>query len=237
MFTTMLGKGFNKFMNFLKKGSLNGIKIIRKDEVDISKIQNENSNLKGTQKGKRNNSAGSKDDSFDKNNLRFTPYITDSPKERRIHPRKIMLHNLKNRYTYFNELCKSYLNPLKDVKEKIHPSRNEFSDSQQNTTEEALIPNKIKNRIFQFQKPANNPIEDRINSLQLNNIDAYFVSVLDGHGGDFVAEYANNLLHLKLEERLQNIGDINILDANLKDALTYAFDEVVNIYKYIYNIL
>jgi len=225
----MLGKGLNKFMNFLKKGSLDGIKIIRKDDVDLPKIQNENSNLRETQKGKRDRSTGSNEDSFDKNDLRFTPYITDSPKENRIHLRKMMLHDLKNRYNHFNELCKFYLNPLKDAKEKMYSSRNEFTYSQQNAAEEALIPNKIKNRIFQFQKPANNPIEDRINSLQLNNIDAFFVSVLDGHGGDFVAEYANNLLPLKLEERLKNIGDFNITDEILKDALTYAFDEVVSI--------
>lgn len=44
-------------------------------------------------------------------------------------------------------------------------------------------PNHIKNRIVNLQYPANNPIEDRFDFVQLKSIQGYFISVFDGHGG------------------------------------------------------
>ena len=44
------------------------------------------------------------------------------------------------------------------------------------------------------QFPANDPIEDRVNVMKFVNPSAYYLAVFDGHGGDFVSDYANKNL-------------------------------------------
>lgn len=63
-------------------------------------------------------------------------------------------------------------------------------------------PNKLKNRVSRLQYPANNPIEDRYDYTQLSSIDAFVVSVFDGHGGWQTAEYAKNHLSHEIESKL-----------------------------------
>jgi len=43
--------------------------------------------------------------------------------------------------------------------------------------------NKIKNRVFSIQTPANNPIEDRFAYNDLESVQGFVASVFDGHGG------------------------------------------------------
>ena len=61
-----------------------------------------------------------------------------------------------------------------------------------------------------LQFSANNPIEDRISFAKLNSINAFALSVFDGHGGDLVviyllkkADFASYNLNTFLEKRLQ----------------------------------
>lgn len=43
--------------------------------------------------------------------------------------------------------------------------------------------NKVKNRVFSIQTPANNPIEDRFAYDDLASVEGFVASVFDGHGG------------------------------------------------------
>jgi len=224
MFSTLLGKGFTKFFNFFKRENLTSEKISRESEFEINVMNEENSSLKEEKFKSKNDSSGSSENSY-KNYLNFTPYHTDSPKENRISAKRISSYYKS--YPYLKKLCKIYLNPLNKIKEKINLKN---SDIVANQFEHKLLPNQIKNRIFHFQKSANNPIEDRINAIQLENIDGYWVSVLDGHGGDIVAEYANNNLHIRFEERInqQKIQFEKFIEnIQITDALIYAYDQVV----------
>jgi hypothetical protein len=225
MFSTLLGKGFTKFFNLFKRGNLNGEKISRENEFEINVRNEENSSLNEKNFKSKNESSDSSQNSY-KNNLNFTPFHTDSPKENRVLT-KMIFSDYKS-YPYLKKLCKFYLNPLNKIKEKIHLRNSDpYADI---PSEHGLLPNQIKNRIFHFQKSANNPIEDRINSIQLENIEGYWVSVLDGHGGDTVAEYANNNLHIRFEERIHQhkIQSENFIDnVQITDALIYAYDQVV----------
>jgi len=51
----------------------------------------------------------------------------------------------------------------------------------------------IKDSIFGFQLGGNSPIEDKLTISEINlSSKSYFLSVLDGHGGYELSEYANN---------------------------------------------
>lgn len=61
-----------------------------------------------------------------------------------------------------------------------------------------------------FQYNANNPIEDRITYAKLKNINAYTFSVFDGHGGDFVAEFAATNLNNYLDKRFEKNNTLKL---------------------------
>jgi pyruvate dehydrogenase phosphatase len=63
------------------------------------------------------------------------------------------------------------------------------------SAEEKLEMNNLTSRANIIQHNANSPIEDRYNAVELKNLPGYFLAVLDGHGGDQVAEYASRNLH------------------------------------------
>lgn len=231
MLATLLGKGFTKFINFLRRGNLNGIKINRENEYDLGNNNLDKSNILEKECTTNNDSPGSNKNSIHLNNLNFTPYYTDSPKENRLHAKKI-ISNFKHKYTYMNELRKFYLNPSNKIREASGLNNKSEIFIENINNQISLVPNQIENRIFNFQKSANNPIEDRINSIQLQNLEGYFVSVLDGHGGEFVAEYANLNLHLKFEERInqrKQESENFIEEEDIRNALNYAFDQIVKI--------
>ncbi len=48
----------------------------------------------------------------------------------------------------------------------------------------------MSKRIKTLQYEANNPCEDSMIVAQLNTIEAYTVSIFDGHGGPQLAEYS-----------------------------------------------
>ena len=56
---------------------------------------------------------------------------------------------------------------------------------------------KINETIFALQIGANKPIEDTysIKKLTLHNLNGYFLSIFDGHGGLFLSNYSNNVFY------------------------------------------
>jgi len=55
--------------------------------------------------------------------------------------------------------------------------------------------NNLQKRAVALQHNANEPIEDRYSAVELKNFEGYFLSVLDGHGGPQLAEFANTKLY------------------------------------------
>lgn len=96
-------------------------------------------------------------------------------------------------------------------------------------TTEDLTSNKIINRVSIVQCSANNPVEDRFNAVQLKNIDGYFVTVLDGHGGNQLADYANKRLHLYFDNRLKFLENSEFkFKQMIEDSFTYTFENIVS---------
>jgi hypothetical protein len=106
--------------------------------------------------------------------------------------------------------------------------------SENSANENELKSNKLKNRVCEVHISANNPREDRSNAIQLKNFDGYFLSVLDGHGGEDVADFAHRELHKKFDEKYKEIAhDENMREQQkVKVAMYYAFQEIVKIIFY-----
>ena len=65
--------------------------------------------------------------------------------------------------------------------------------------------NDLENRASIIFYPANNPIEDRFKALELKKLNAYFISVLDGHGGFQLSQYANEKLYQYFDDFYETI--------------------------------
>jgi len=63
--------------------------------------------------------------------------------------------------------------------------------------------NCISKRVNFLQYEANNPCEDSIFFGQLNTINAYTVSIFDGHGGPQLAEYSKEKINCFIDSFLQ----------------------------------
>jgi serine/threonine protein phosphatase PrpC len=61
----------------------------------------------------------------------------------------------------------------------------------------------IESRVAIIQYPANNPIEDRYKASQLTSLNAYAVSVFDGHGGWQLSEFTSKRLHNEIDHFLK----------------------------------
>lgn len=53
----------------------------------------------------------------------------------------------------------------------------------------------MEDRVKTTQYPANKPCEDTICCAQLKSIDAYTVSIFDGHGGKELSEYCREKIN------------------------------------------
>lgn len=104
------------------------------------------------------------------------------------------------------------------------PKRNELISNLNN-----LIPNQILNRVSNIQYYANNPVEDRLNAIQLINLNGYYLSVLDGHGGSIIVDYAYKHIPIYFDERIKSLenSDFNE-DYKIIDAFNYSFQSVEN---------
>ncbi len=95
----------------------------------------------------------------------------------------------------------------------------------------AIELNNIEKRAGAFQHNANDPIEDRYAAFELKNFKGYLISVLDGHGGDQLSEFANkrifkyfdnNYLTIKSDPANSNLNE----DEIIVNALYKTFDSV-----------
>lgn len=81
-----------------------------------------------------------------------------------------------------------------------------------------------------FQEAANNPIEDRwlVAHLPYIGQDTLLLAVLDGHGGQECANFAQNKLIQKIGEQFLNAVDIPIseIQDNFKNALEQAYRQI-----------
>lgn len=92
-----------------------------------------------------------------------------------------------------------------------------------------LETNKITQKLSVLQYDANNPIEDRYTGVELKNFKGYFISVLDGHGGHQMAEFANERLCRYFDEfylNYKNEGSLSEEDDLVKKALFSTFEKI-----------
>ena len=115
--------------------------------------------------------------------------------------------------------------------------RNEDESFNQSTSnsDKNLIRNRLKNRVCEWHISANDPREDRSASIQLKFLDGYFISVFDGHGGDFIANFAKKELHKKFDENISSKKfPINVSNTEnekiIIDSIHFAFENIVSIY-------
>jgi pyruvate dehydrogenase phosphatase len=89
--------------------------------------------------------------------------------------------------------------------------------------------NNLPKRISALQYNANDPIEDRYSAVELKNFKGYFISVLDGHGGFQLSQYANERLFRYFDEIYKDLklaGKITDEDELVKAAMYSSFDKV-----------
>ena len=86
----------------------------------------------------------------------------------------------------------------------------------------------INHRIKSLQYEANNPCEDSLSYDQLKTINAFAISIFDGHGGPELAEYSrakiNTFIDSFLSDRLKkpftDIGDL------IKESLKWSYQKI-----------
>ena len=209
MFNNFFGKGFKKFANIFWRSGVGNLDL-SKDPGII--IQNK-SNTEGNSLTEFDyTSICNKDNS----NSKILP-LSWNEKEKK-NKEVVNLQVKKFKSSTLNKSFWDLMDNLRTTDELIKKK-----------LENKLKTNKIKNRVCEVHISANYPREDRCNAIQLKNLDGFFLSVLDGHGGDDVADFANKELHKKFDEKYKQIAH----DENLKDqqkvklAIYNAFQEIV----------
>jgi hypothetical protein len=229
MFNNFLGKGIKKFANIFWK---NGV-----STLDIGKDPNILNNLNTGSKSSTGTDNCLND--YDYNSICNKDAIGSNPigpsskilpiswndKEKKKDENTLNLPDLKNSKSLKNSLGKVFQKYFERLDQSSKSSPDAIAPEIQNE----LRRNILKNRVCEVHINANNPREDRTNAIQLKNFDGYFLSVLDGHGGDDVAEFANRELHKKFDEKYKELAyDDKIKEKDkVKMAIAYAFAEIV----------
>ncbi len=95
---------------------------------------------------------------------------------------------------------------------------------------EELERNKIINRVTTVQCSANDPVEDRLNAVQLKNIEGIYLSVLDGHGGSFASDYAYKKLHIYFDQRMKYLENSDFqYEKKIIDSINHSFEQIVSL--------
>jgi len=88
-----------------------------------------------------------------------------------------------------------------------------------------------KTKVIQYN--ANTPCEDRFVALRLKNLEADFLAVFDGHGGDSVSQFASekmakcfDSIYSELENK--NVKKEKTEEELIKQALLDTFHKIVN---------
>lgn len=228
MFNNFLGKGIKKFANIFWKNGQN--------TLDIGKDQNILNNLNT---GSKSSTAENCLNDFDYNSICNKDAIGTDPigtsskilayflndKEMKKDENKLNRPDIQNSKSPSNILRDKF----KEYIKRLNHSNNISNEILATEIKNGLRRNILKNRVCEFHINANNPREDRTNAIQLKNFDGYFLSVLDGHGGDDVAEFANQELHKKFDEKYKDLAyDDSIKEKEkVKMAISHAFAEIV----------
>lgn len=243
LFSNVLGKGFKKFANIFWKNNINGIDL------------NDKSTLLSTLNSNSNNNSGNKNegivlDDFSnskissnslnsnvKEKAKLIPVFwedkEDSGTDDKMDINLDLINDKSKKYpqnSKYNHVIKNFRNRIGkvnlegeiEIEKKIKESK---------IIENELVSNKLKNRVCEAYINANFPREDRSNAIQLKNFDGYFLSVLDGHGGEDVAEYTNKELHKKFDNKymeLKNDENDKMREVDkVKHAIKYSFEQIV----------
>lgn len=92
--------------------------------------------------------------------------------------------------------------------------------------------NDLEKKAKVIQHNANNPCEDRFVALRLKNLEADFLAVFDGHGGDSVSQYASEKMaryfdSIYLELTKKNVKGEKTQEELIKQALLDTFHKIV----------
>jgi hypothetical protein len=244
LFTNYLGKGFKKFANIFWKNNINGIDLGKESNLlsNLNNNKNEGSLIDDFTTSKvSSNSLNSNVINKEKLIPVFWEDKEKSGSEDKINIDLDILNHKNKKYpsaTTYNHVISNFRNRIKNVKidDDLESNKNKIKESK--NIENELISNRLKNRVCEAYINANFPREDRSNAIQLKNFDGYFLSVLDGHGGEDVAEYANKELHKKFDNKYMEliIEEENSSEKNritlrqaekVKIAIKYAFEQIV----------
>lgn len=220
MFTNIFGKGIlKKVTSFFFRGGVGTIDI-GKDSNIISSITTSrgggNSNTEDSPpvKNFNVNNPNNENKIYDE----FSVYLDDNDRKKE----EAEIDKTKLYPKSFNHIFSDFRNRMR---ERTGMSRGILRD-------EELIKNRLKNRVCEAVVSANSPREDRSNAIQLKNFDGYFLTVLDGHGGDEVAEYASKRLHEKFDTKYIALEDSDLNEQErVKKAIEYTFEEIVRIFR------
>ena len=211
MFNNFFGKGFKKFANIFWRSGVGNLDLSKDPGIIIQ-----------TKSSPEGNSLTEYDYTSicnkDNSNSKILPLSWNEKEKKNKEVVKLQVKKFKS--SSFNRL-RELINTFSTT-----------DDAYKKNLENELKSNRIKNRVCEIYISANFPREDRCNAIQLKNLDGFFLSVLDGHGGDDVAEFANKELHKKIDEKYKQIAH----DENLKDqqkvklAIYNAFQEIVRLF-------
>ena len=209
MFNNFFGKGLKKFANIFWRSGVGNLDL-SKDPGII--IQN------------KSNPEGNSLTEFD-----YTSICNQDNSSSKILPLSWNEKEKKNKEVVNLQVKKFPSSSLNNRFWELMDTLRITAEANKKKLENELKSNKIKNRVCEVHISANYPREDRCNAIQLKNLDGFFLSVLDGHGGDDVADFANKELHKRFDEKYKQIAH----DENLKDqqkvklAIYNAFQEIV----------
>jgi hypothetical protein len=217
MFSNFFAKGIKKVAGFfLKIGPMD----IGKDPNILNNINSNKSNTsEETSLIKNYNSNYSNESNLDRNIYLWHENQTKKEDlDLESYKNKMMPNSYNHIISNFRHGIKKLAIDEKDSEKKI----------ENNLFDEKLISNSLKNRVCEVIITANSPREDRSNAIQLKHYDGYFLSVLDGHGGDEVADFASKELHKKFENKLIELKEEMINEQDkVKTAIKYAFEQIV----------
>jgi pyruvate dehydrogenase phosphatase len=87
-----------------------------------------------------------------------------------------------------------------------------------------LQKNIIDNRVKSLQYEANNPCEDTLACDQLKHVQAYAISVFDGHGGPELAEYCRSKIHSFIDTYLfERLSSFETVGEAIKESLKASY--------------
>jgi serine/threonine protein phosphatase PrpC len=86
----------------------------------------------------------------------------------------------------------------------------------------------INHRIKSLQYEANDPCEDSLSYYQLKTIDAYAISIFDGHGGPELAEYSRSKINTFIDSFIQDNLKKPFVDIGelIKESLKWSYQKI-----------